>query len=124
METHFPIPNRFRKRMARERLAADWHELAGDAELLLDATVDEVNEKTRAARRQLADALARANAPVAAWPREGGQTVAASTWRADTAVREHPYGAMLAAASFGLVAGLLLCVRPSPLTGQGDRAGE
>ncbi len=113
METHFPISPRFRKQLARERLAADLHELVGDAELFLDATADDVSEKARAARRRLADGLARAKAAVAEWPQQGRQSVEAAARRADTTVREHTYGVMLAAASLGLLAGFLLTARPA-----------
>jgi ElaB/YqjD/DUF883 family membrane-anchored ribosome-binding protein len=103
MESHFPVPAGHQSALARQRLMDDLSNLVNDAELLLRATADDVNEKTREARQRLVATLERAKAAAAELRR---RTVNAAN-QVDALVRDHPYESILTAVTVGAVVGFL-----------------
>lgn len=97
MESHFPQMERDASRHARGLVVDDLHRLIDDAEMLLKATAQDVNEKVQQARQRMFDAINEAKA-----------SCSAVTERADSTVRRHPYRAVGIALATGFAIGYLL----------------
>jgi ElaB/YqjD/DUF883 family membrane-anchored ribosome-binding protein len=103
METNFEAMEKARGELARENLGNAFRTLVRDAEILLQATAGDVNERTKAARAQLAAALERGK--VACQDLQN-QTVAGAKV-ADRAIRQYPYPMLAVAFGVGLFLGIL-----------------
>jgi len=104
METEFPSIKTATSDLARERLAEDVKTLIRDAEKLLEATADDLGDKTGDLRQRLKAAVERAKASYAGLEEQAK----VSARRVDEIVRNHPYESMGVAFGVGVLLGVLI----------------
>jgi ElaB/YqjD/DUF883 family membrane-anchored ribosome-binding protein len=93
---------------ARDRLLGDFKTIATDAEALLHATHDDVNEKAREARARLASALDKAKANYKDVKADGFGAAEEALRKADRTIRAHPYETIGIALGVGILLGAIL----------------
>jgi ElaB/YqjD/DUF883 family membrane-anchored ribosome-binding protein len=108
METHFESLELAHGAIARERVLQDLKTLARDAESLLKVTASDLSDKAKEARANLGGALERAKATCADLQAQTLASAKAAAKRADTVIRDHPYGLLGYAFGFGVLVGVLL----------------
>lgn len=108
MESYFPQLSGTQRRRARERVLDDLRVLAGDAEMLLNATLGEVGDKAGAARERLKAGLARTKAALGELQLKGLATARAASTNVDDAIRDHPFETAGIALGIGFLLGLVL----------------
>ena len=108
METHFANLAQAQSGMARERVLRDLKALARDSEALLKATASDLGEKAGEARRRLAGALERARETCAELQEQTVASAKAAAKKADTVIRDHPYGSIGIAFGIGVLVGVLV----------------
>jgi ElaB/YqjD/DUF883 family membrane-anchored ribosome-binding protein len=86
-----------------DRLVGDLRRLMRDSEDLLHATKDAVDDKARAVRERLGEALTAAKRTCNQLEEKAGEGVRA----ADRAIRQHPYESIGIAFGIGLLIGVL-----------------
>ena len=86
----------------------DAHMLAEDAEALLEATKETVDEKVKAAREQLHGAIERSREAYGSLQKKALQ----GARMADNTIHEHPYQTAFVALGVGALLGLLFSRRP------------
>jgi len=95
---HFELPDAIRH---------DIHTLADDAEALLEATKETVDDKVKAAREQLCDTLERSREAYTSLQRRALR----SARMADHTIHEHPYQTAFVALGVGAVLGMVFSRR-------------
>ena len=96
---------------ARDQLVSDMKAVIVDAEELLKATAGAANERVSAARARAEESLRTAKTKLSELDDVMIERAKEAATAADDYVREHPWGAIGAAAVIGLVAGVIIAKR-------------
>lgn len=108
MESHHPLMEENRSRIARERMLADLAAIAADAEALLQATADDASDKAKETRARITASLEKAKATYQEFQAEQLDSAKAAVSKADQTIRAHPYEAIGIAFGVGILLGALL----------------
>jgi ElaB/YqjD/DUF883 family membrane-anchored ribosome-binding protein len=108
MESQLPPMEENRSRIARERMLADLGAIAADVEALLQATVEDADDKAKETRARLVAALEKAKATYQEFKVEQINSAKAAVRKADQTIRAHPYEAIGIAFGIGILLGALL----------------
>jgi ElaB/YqjD/DUF883 family membrane-anchored ribosome-binding protein len=111
METHYEKLEGAHSVIARERVITDLKTLARDAESLLKATANDLSDKGKELRAQLAQTLERAKATCNELQERTVASAKAAAKRADTVIRSHPYESLGVAFAVGVLIGVLVTRR-------------
>jgi ElaB/YqjD/DUF883 family membrane-anchored ribosome-binding protein len=95
-------------RHSRERHVLDLRTLARDAEHLLEATAEDLTDKTREARKRLADVVERVKTSCNELQEQSIESARLAIEQTDHAVRAHPYQSVGIAFGVGVLVGWLL----------------
>ena len=101
------IPHPRSTRRALDRVLGDLKVLAGDAELLLEATRDDASAVAVEARRRLGTAIAKARTTYQQVEAQAVASLREAAHETDAAIRANPYKSIGIAVGAGVVLGLL-----------------